>query len=169
MHYLPTVVLFVLFLALLSAQLINNDTNRASLTFLFMVLSCAILFIVNHLADDLTAWILMSVFIIMIVLFSVMRSDLLDIPKIPTVVATVPNTDMCVKNKDVCTGQSGSSEEVNSSCNIVDSRCNVATSGKQQNCIDKCPICNGCISSCGCASEGYKSYSGASMDFFGTA
>ena len=165
MHYLPTVVLFVLFLALLSAQLINNDTNRASLTFLFMVLSCAILFIVNHLADDLTAWILMSVFIIMIVLFSVIRSDLLDIPKIPTAIPTVPAADMCVKKEEVCTGMSGSCEEETK----VDPKCNAATSGNQPNCIDRCPMCNGCISSCGCASEGYKSYSGGTVDFFGVA
>jgi hypothetical protein len=158
MNYLPTTVLFVLFLALLSAQLINNDIDRSALTFLFMILSCSILFIVNHLTDDLTAWILMSVFIIFIVLFSVMRSDLLNIPKIPM----LPATDMCVKKKDVCVDQSGSSEE-------VDSCCNASTPGTTPNCIDKCGMCGGCLSSCGCASEGYKSYSGANIDFFGVA
>jgi hypothetical protein len=162
MQYLPTIVLFVLFLALLSAQLINNDTDRASLTFLFMILSCAILFIVNHLADDLTAWILMSLFIIMIVLFSVVRSDLMEIPTVITPQAVIPKADMCVKKEDVCTGMSGSCEE-------VDSRCNSATPQANPNCIDKCVMCGGCLSSCGCANEGYKSFSGASMDFFGIA
>jgi hypothetical protein len=164
MQYLPTIVLVVLFLALLSAQLINNDTDRASLTFLFMILSCAILFIVNHLTGNLTAWILMSLFIIMIVLFSVIRSDLMEIPKVlPPVPQAVPKTDMCVKKEEVCTGISSGS------CENVDSRCNSSTPQANPNCIDKCVMCGGCLSSCGCASEGYKSFSGASMDFFGVA
>ena len=148
MYYLPTIIIGALFLALLSAQLIKNDNQRAQITFLFMILVTLMVFTVNHLTSPTMAWILMSIFIILTVLFSVVRSDMMDIPKITNVSTCKEKEPECEPKPkvDECSGSSDSYESTQS-CDI-----DVKEMKKKFmiGCINKCPKCNSCTLNCDC-------------------
>jgi hypothetical protein len=148
MYYLPTIVISVLFLALLSAQLIKQDNQRAQITFLFMILVSLIVFTVNHLTSPTMAWILMSIFIILTVLFSVVRSDIMDIPKITSINTCKEPEIECEEPKvDECSGSADEDKSIQNSCNV-----DIKNMKKpfMIGCINKCSKCGSCILNCDC-------------------
>jgi hypothetical protein len=151
MYYLPTILITVLFLALLSAQLIKNDMERAQLTFLFMILVSLIVFMVNHLTSPTMAWILMSIFIILTVLFSVIRSDIMDIPKITSVnTCKEPVKDECMPEPkvDECSGSSEMPEPKVDECST--SNLKEIKKPFMIGCMNKCIKCGSCELNCDC-------------------
>jgi hypothetical protein len=147
MYYLPTIIIGVLFLALLSAQLIKHDNERAQITFLFMLLVTLMVFIVNHLTSPTMAWILMSIFIILTVLFSIIRSDMMDIPKITAPINSCkeePVKDECEPEPkvDEC---SGSVEKEYDECDLKETK-----KPFMIGCMTKCPKCGLCNLNCDC-------------------
>ena len=156
--YYPVIILSTLFLALIIAQLIKQDFNRAGISALFMAITCGILFGLTFVTDTITAWILMAIFVIIIVLFSVARSDVLNIytPSLP---------DITTCNKVSGSEESGSEEEKPVECVKPTPKPTPKPSNTNNSCIDPCDQCGECLTSC-CCEEAFKN---APHNFYGTA
>jgi hypothetical protein len=161
--YYPVIILFTLFLALIIAQLIKQDFNRAGMSALIMAIACGILFALSLMTDTITSWMLMSIFIIIIVLFSVARSDVLHIytPE-PINMKACPKPSGSIDESESDSGSgSGSGPGVQQECKKPVEK----VKNTNRTCIDPCEECGDCITSCEC----YEAFKDAPNNFYGTA